>query len=208
MTNSALTIVEQAREIAAESITSDEGVHLHAYPDSRSPMGLALRQAGIDQIGRTGIVPASVEGLSGDPWTIGKGLTGPDIRRGTVWSQQHADARFAEALVEYHDKAERAWPGMKTLHPAAQAALISLAYNRGTSLKRDTKDPIDRRREMRELVPAVVQRDYLRMAELIDAMTRIWAGEQQGGLLTRRKREADLCRRAARETGATRRVIA
>lgn len=194
------TIVEQARQIAAASITHDEGQHLHAYPDPRSPMGLALGQRGIDHIGRTGQVPANVAHLSGDPWTIGKGITGDDVRRGTAWSQQHADMRFAELLVQFHDKAERAWPGMKTLHPAAQAALISLAYNRGTSLTRDLADPLDRRREMRDLVPAVVMRDYNRMADLIESMCRIWANERQGGLLKRRKSEADLCRRAARET--------
>lgn len=200
-----LTAIEQARGMAAELITSEEGQHLHAYPDPRSAMGVALGQRGIDHVGRTGMVPAGVEGLSGDPWTIGKGITGPDVRRGTVWSQQHADSRFAELLKEFHDKAERAWPGMKTLHPAAQAALISLAYNRGTALKRDLSDPLDRRREMRELVPAVVQRDYKRMADLFESMTRIWAGERMGGLLKRRKAEAELCRRAARETS---RVIA
>lgn len=195
-----LTLLEQARQLAAALLTDEEGQHLHAYPDPRSAMGVALGQRGIDQIGRTGVIPASVAHLRGDPWTIGKGITGDDVRQGTVWSQQQADARFAEALVAHHNKAERAWPGMKNLHPAAQAALISLAYNRGTALQRDPRDPLDRRREMRELVPAVVMRDYKRMAELIDSMTRIWAGERQGGLLKRRKAEAELCRRAARES--------
>ncbi len=60
---------------------------------------------------------------------------------------------------------------------------------------------------MRELVPAVVQRDYTRMAELFESMTRIWAGERMGGLLKRRRAEAALCRRAAAESSA-RRVVA
>lgn len=194
------SLEQQARELAADAIAGEEGCKLHAYPDPRSAMGKALGPRGCDDVGRTGRIPASVEGLSADPWTIGYGATGDDVRRGTVWSQQHADARFVEDLARFHDKAERAWPGMKTLHPAAQAALISLAYNRGTGLKRDTSDPLDRRREMRDLVPAVVSRDYIRMAELIESMCRIWAGERMGGLIARRKREADLCRRAARET--------
>lgn len=195
-------IEQQARELAADLIAGEEGCHLHAYPDPRSPMGLALGKRGSDEVGRTGRVPASVAHLSGDPWTIGRGATGPDIRQGTVWSQQHADARFIADLGRFHDAAERAWPGMRTLHPAAQAALISLAYNRGTGMARDTKDPLDRRREMRDLRPAVVKRDYALMAELIDSMQRIWKGERMGGLITRRMREAEMCRRAARETAA------
>jgi len=193
-------IEQQARELAGELIAGEEGCHLHAYPDPRSAMGVALGQRGIDEVGRTGRIPPQVAHLKGDPWTIGRGATGADIRQGTVWSQQHADARFVADLGAYHDKAERAWPGMRTLHPAAQAALISLAYNRGTGMTRDPKDPLDRRREMRDLRPAVVSRDYLRMADLIESMTRIWAGERMGGLIKRRMREAEFCRRAARET--------
>jgi len=193
-------IQAKARQIAAELISGEEGMHLHAYPDPRSPMGVAIGQRGIDDIGRTGRIPQSVAHLPGDPWTIGKGLTGADIKQGTYWSQDHADWRFQEALIAFHDRAERAWPGMKNLHPSAQAALISLAYNRGTGMARDSKDSLDRRREMRELVPAVVQRDYRKMAELIRSMKRIWANEKMGGLLKRRDREADLCIHAANAT--------
>ena len=195
-----MNITEQARAIAGPFIAGEEGNYLHAYPDPRSAMGKALGPRGVAQVGRTGIIPASVNHLDASPWTIGKGITGDDVTRGTHWSQQHADARFSELLVAYHDRAERAWPGMKTLHPKAQAALISLAYNRGTGLKRDFSDTLDRRREMRELVPAVVARDYVRMSELFRSMTRIWAGERMGGLIKRRIAEADLCMQAARES--------
>jgi len=125
-----------ARELAADLIAGEEGCHLHAYPDPRSPMGVALGQRGIDEVGRTGRVPASVAQLAGDPWTIGRGATGPDIVRGTVWSIQHADARFIADLASYHNKAERAWPGMRTLHPAAQGRvrLVPLVLLAGLAL--------------------------------------------------------------------------
>lgn len=194
------TIEHQARQHAAEFIAREEGLHLHAYPDPRSPMGRALGARGIDEIGRGGKVPASVAHLSGDPWTIGLGATGVDVVPGAVWSRQHALDRFAQDLAKFHDKAERAWPGMRTLHPLAQAALISVAYNRGTAMQRDPTDPLDRRREMRDLRIAVIRRDYLQMAALIDSMKRIWTHERMGGLVRRREREAELCRRAARET--------
>lgn len=53
-----------------------------AYPDPASP----LAQSGVG---------------SGDPWTIGWGATGHDIKRGTVWSQAQCDARFAVHLTQF-----------------------------------------------------------------------------------------------------------
>lgn len=35
----------------------------------------------------------------GGPWTCGWGQTGPDIVKGTVWTQAQADARFLDAVV-------------------------------------------------------------------------------------------------------------
>lgn len=131
-------------------------------------------------------------------WTIGWGQTGPDIREGTIWSQQHADARLAQSVAMTFAAVKKTWPGADRLHPKAQAALISLAYNRGTSLTKKASDPLDRRREMRELQPAVVTKDYTRMAALIRSMKRLWEGTGQDGLLHRRDAEADLCEEAGR----------
>jgi GH24 family phage-related lysozyme (muramidase) len=60
---------------------------------------------------------------------------------------------------------------------------------------------MDRRREMRELQPAIVRRDYREMARLFRSMRRIWEGKGLAGLLRRRETEAALCEEAAMAEG-------
>lgn len=134
-------------------------------------------------------------------WTVGYGQTGPDIRQGVVWSRQHAESRMRASIAMFHAAAKKAWPGAERLHPKAQAALILLVYNRGPSLTKRVDDINDRRREMRELQPAVVRRDYSGMAALHRSMKRIWEGKNMAGLLTRCEARAELCEQAAAESG-------
>lgn len=136
----------------------------------------------------------------GKVWTVGWGATGPDIREGTVWSQQHADYRLLQRLALDFARVKATWPGADRLHPKAQATLIDLVYNRGHSLTKKASDTLDRRREMRELQPAVVKRDYAEMAFLHRAMKRIWKGQNMGGLLTRCDARAQLCDEALIES--------
>lgn len=137
----------------------------------------------------------------GKVWTVGWGATGPDVKEGTVWSQQHADARLLQRLAMDFAKVKATWPGADRLHPKAQASLIDLAYNRGVSLTKKVGDALDRRREMRELQPAVVRKDYNEMARLFRSMKRLWAGQGMAGLLTRCEARAELCEQAAAESG-------
>jgi len=136
----------------------------------------------------------------GKVWSIGFGQTGVDVKEGTVWSQQHADFRLLQRLALDFARVKAAWPGADRLHPKAQASLIDLVYNRGPSLTRRASDALDRRREMRELQPAVVKRDYAEMAFLHRSMKRIWAGENMGGLLKRCDARAQLCDEALIES--------
>lgn len=69
-------------------------------------------------------------GSGGDPWTIGWGSTGPDIKRGTVWTQEQADARFAEHLQEFAAKVARLVGPARTSQRQFDA-MLSLAYNVG-----------------------------------------------------------------------------
>ena len=66
----------------------------------------------------------------GDPWTIGWGSTGPDIRRGVVWTQQQCDDRFAAHVGEFASKVEAAIGGAATTQHQFDA-MVSLAYNIG-----------------------------------------------------------------------------
>jgi GH24 family phage-related lysozyme (muramidase) len=72
----------------------------------------------------------------------------------------------------------------------AQGALVSLVYNRGTSMVDNS--PEDRRREMRAVRDAVAAGDLERIATELRSMKRLWVGKKQDGLLRRRDAEADL----------------
>lgn len=65
----------------------------------------------------------------GAPWTCGWGAVGPDIQKGTIWSQSQADERLAWDLAKFAT-------GVRKLvkDPATDnelGAMISLAYNVG-----------------------------------------------------------------------------
>lgn len=90
------------------------------------------------------------------------------------------------SLFDFARLTLKTYPGVENLFPDAQAALVSLIYNRGSSLKND-----DRRREMREIVALVAAQDYQGIANRILSMKRLW-GSNLPGLLKRRDIEADL----------------
>lgn len=81
----------------------------------------------------------------------------------------------------------RAFPGFEKLRQNAQAALISLVFNRGASMTGDN------RREMRAIRAAVPTNNYPEIATQLRLMTRIWRGTDiYNGMLRRRNAEADL----------------
>ena len=69
-------------------------------------------------------------GSGGDPWTIGWGSTGPDIKRGTVWTQEQADERFAEHVEQFAAGVANAIGDAATAQHEFDA-MVSLAYNIG-----------------------------------------------------------------------------
>ena len=66
----------------------------------------------------------------GDPWTIGWGSTGPDIRKGVVWTQKQCDDRFVSHLGEFAEKVSKLLGGAPTTQRQFDA-LVSFAYNVG-----------------------------------------------------------------------------
>ncbi len=89
-------------EVALPFTKGNEGCVLTAYPD-----------------------PVS----NGEPWTIGYGATGPNIREGLVWTQEQADADLSARLTVIgntilgHSKC--------ALNDNQLAALCDFAYNEG-----------------------------------------------------------------------------
>jgi hypothetical protein len=82
---------------------------------------------------------------------------------------------------------KRAFSGFEDLRPNAQAALISLTFNRGTSFVGPNRTEM---RAIRDLVP---RRDYKEMANQLRKMTRVWRGTSiENGMRRRRNAEAQL----------------
>jgi lysozyme len=103
----------------------DEGLRLHAYPDPDSPLAQALAKPEAAR-------PAGWQKLSGSPWTIGYGCTGPDIVQGTVWTQAQADDALAQRLQQCQRQLDLAIPWWRTaLNDARQDVFVGLTYNLG-----------------------------------------------------------------------------
>jgi hypothetical protein len=84
-------------------------------------------------------------------------------------------------------RARKALPGFEALRPNAQAALISLIFNRGASMVGDN------RKEMRAIRDLVPKKDYAGMAVQFRAMIRVWRGTTiERGMTRRRLAEAKL----------------
>lgn len=66
----------------------------------------------------------------GEPWTIGWGTTGPDVKRGTIWTRSQAEARFTAHVAEFAAKVSKLLGGAATSQSQFDA-LVSFAYNLG-----------------------------------------------------------------------------
>lgn len=71
-------------------------------------------------------------GSGGDPWTIGWGSTGADIKPGTIWSQKQCDERFSEHVAQFAQAVTKAIGSAPTTQHQFDA-MVSLAYNIGVN---------------------------------------------------------------------------
>jgi GH24 family phage-related lysozyme (muramidase) len=69
-------------------------------------------------------------GTGGDPWTIGWGTTGPDIKPGLNWTQQQCDDRFTQDLTKFAGGVANVIGGAATTQHQFDA-LVSFSYNVG-----------------------------------------------------------------------------
>jgi lysozyme len=77
-------------------------------------------------------------GSGGDPWTIGYGHTGPEVKRGLVWTQAQADAALQSDLAHF-DHGVSALLGSSPATQGQFDALVSFAFNVGLgNLKNST----------------------------------------------------------------------
>ena len=93
-------------------------------------------------------------------------------------------------LPRYAKDTRGIYPGVENLPADAQGALLSLVYNRGSSLSGD------KRREMKEIAALVAAKNLNGIAAQITAMKRLWDKNKLGGLHRRRDDEAALVKNA------------
>lgn len=93
--------------------------------------------------------------------------------------KQRTIPRFVKTTLNTFPKADE-------LHPDAFGALVSLVFNRGGSLKGDSRQEMARIREL------VAEKNYKEIARQIRLMKRLWQNRGLDGLLRRRDEEAAL----------------
>jgi lysozyme len=67
----------------------------------------------------------------GDPWTIGYGSTGRDIRQYTVWTKEQAEDALQKHVKYFTSGLVKLSPSLLQATPRRFAAVISWAYNCG-----------------------------------------------------------------------------
>jgi hypothetical protein len=91
-------------------------------------------------------------------------------------------------VPRYFNMAKKIYPLLEQLNEDTQGALVSMVFNRGTSLVGDG------RIEMRAIVDLVANKDYHGIAEEIEKSKRLWEHKGLDGLVIRREAEADMIR--------------
>lgn len=97
---------------------------------------------------------------------------------------------YIHTLPRYAKDTRAIYPGIEKLPADAQGALLSLIYNRGSSLTGD------RRREMKAIAALVAAKNLEAIANEITAMKRLWDKSKLPGLHNRRDDEAALVKNA------------
>lgn len=104
---------------------------------------------------------------------------------------------FAVTVPRYYRQAADAFPGLESLPADAQGALVSLVFNRGGSMRGNSRSEM---RTIRDLVP---RGDLRGIAAQLRSMKRLWVGRGLDGLITRREEEARLVESAIAPTVAS-----
>jgi GH24 family phage-related lysozyme (muramidase) len=130
-----------------------------------------------------------IQGASGKTGQAGKEYTKVLRNAGITVSWDQAMNIF-ESLTwkKFSTLAEKTFPDLDKLCDNAYGAIVSLVFNRGTSLKGNN------RIEMQNLKNIIPTKDYGKIANEFVKMKRIWQGKGLDGLLKRRDAEADLVR--------------
>jgi GH24 family phage-related lysozyme (muramidase) len=128
-----------------------------------------------------------IKAASGLKGAQGKEYTKTLRKAGIIVSWENAEHIFKKyTWPKFTRLAEKAFPDLDKLHPDAYGAIVSLVFNRGTSMKGDS------RKEMRNIRALVPEKKYKKIAQEVRNMKRIWIGKNLDGLIDRREAEAVL----------------
>jgi GH24 family phage-related lysozyme (muramidase) len=136
--------------------------------------------------------------LPADKLKIIQNASGKTGQAGKEYTKQHKNDGIEipwDKAVEIFDKhtwpkfarlAEKAFIGLPDLCDDAYGAIVSIVFNRGTSMSGPSRS------EMREIQNLVPLKDYKAIATQIRSMKRLWQGKGLDGLIERRESEARL----------------
>ncbi|MBX7157803.1 MAG: peptidoglycan-binding protein [Verrucomicrobiae bacterium] len=93
---------------------------------------------------------------------------------------------YQSTLPKYAALTRKAYPGVETLPADAQAMLLSLVFNRGTSMTGSHRE------EMKTIQTLIKKQDLKGIALQLRSMKRLWDKSTLAGLHKRRDKEADL----------------
>jgi lysozyme len=113
-------------------------------------------------------------------WTIGWGVTGVDIKKGLIWTQEQADAELDILALDVLRRAMKSSPVLVLASASRQAAISDFIYNLGIGnySKSTLKKYVD-------------QKNWLAASGEIKKWNKA-NGIPLKGLTIRRKKEADL----------------
>lgn len=126
------------------------------------------------------------------------GIHGVKARQAALGIRDRVKISWEDAVLVFRSKTiPRFWylttvafPGVEKCEPEIQAALLSLVFNRGSSMDGD------RRMEMRQIHSLVAQGKLSGIPEQIRHMKRLWVGTSVAhGLNNRREEEAKMVER-------------
>lgn len=121
-------------------------------------------------------------GTGKEPWTIGWGTTGPEVRQDTVWTAQQAQAALDREIMSKALGVLKYSPKLAAEPDRRLAAIISFAYNCGLGNYR-----------ISTLKRKINEGDWASAAEEIVKWNKA-AGRVMAGLTRRRTAEAALLR--------------
>jgi GH24 family phage-related lysozyme (muramidase) len=126
-------------------------------------------------------------GSTGKTGEAGKEYTKVLREAGIEVSWNQAQKIFLNTTwAKFSKLTDNVFQGSNDLCDDAYGALVSLVFNRGSSLSGNSRS------EMRDINNLVPQKNYHAIARKIRSMKRLWFGKGMDGLIDRREREAQM----------------